>query len=270
MSFIKDTFFGGAEKNAAQSQEQAFRDAQQITRESAEQARGDLFSLFPSAQQAGQQGFQGALDAFSQSIPQQQQALMQGNVGAQQAILAGLPQMQNALLGGNVDYSQLQPVQVNPFAQTQQQQQPMTEQDAINAVMAGRGTVMQQPQSQQAQALSGIFGAQIPQNNTIGQIHQAQQAQAAQEQAQAEQAQATQVAMQSEMANNKELQRLMQQMSNLNAAPSYANIPASEYTGLQSRIDELTAQTQQPAQQTFPPNPLGGVFDGRYNSAGGF
>jgi len=225
MTYIKDTFFGGAEKDAAKSQEKAFRDAQQITREATEQARGDLFSLYPSAQQAGQQGFQGALDVFSQSIPQQQQALTQGNVGAQQAILSGLPQMQNALLGGNVDYSQFQPVQVNPLAGQPPQQGP---------------------------ALGGIFGAQIPQNNTIGQMHQAEQAQAAQEQAQAEQAQAAQAAMQSEMANNKELQGLMQQMSNLNAAPSYANIPQSEYTGLQSRIDELTAQIQQP-QQTLPP-----------------
>ena len=112
MSFIKDTFFGGAEKKAAKAQTQALEQGQAFTREGVEQARQDLFKLFPAAQQNVQQGFQAAADVFGQSLPAQVQAFQGGNVGAQQALLAGLPQFQNAILGGNVDFSQMQPFQV--------------------------------------------------------------------------------------------------------------------------------------------------------------
>lgn len=111
MSFIKDTFFGGAEKKAAAAQTKAFEQAQVFTRQGVEQARQDLFKLFPAARQNIQQGFQGALDVFGQALPAQTQAFQQGNVAAQQAILAGLPQQQQAILGGQVDFSQLQPFQ---------------------------------------------------------------------------------------------------------------------------------------------------------------
>ncbi len=112
MSFIKDTFFGGAEKKAAKAQTQALEQGQQFTREGVEQARQDLFKLFPAAQQNLQQGFQGALDVFGQSLPAQTDVFQQGNVAAQQQLLAGLPQFRNAILGGNVDFSQLQPTQL--------------------------------------------------------------------------------------------------------------------------------------------------------------
>ena len=112
MGFIKDTFFCGAEKKAAEAQTQALEQGQAFTREGVEQARQDLFKLFPAAQQNVQQGFQGALDVFGQSLPAQAQVFQGGNVAAQQQLLAGLPQMQNAILGGQVDLSQLQPTQL--------------------------------------------------------------------------------------------------------------------------------------------------------------
>ena len=111
MSVIKDTFFGGAEKKAAKSQQKGIERGIEATREAVNRARGDLGRLFPAAQQNLQQGFQGALDIFGQTIPQQAQAFTGGNVAAQQALLAGLSQQQNAILGG-----QLQPLNIQPFA----------------------------------------------------------------------------------------------------------------------------------------------------------
>lgn len=137
MSVIKDTFFGGAEKDAAKATGRGIERGIEATERAAAQAREDLFKLFPAAQQNAQQGFQGALDVFGQSLPAQTGLFQGGNVAAQQQILAGLPQFQNAILGGQVDFSQMQPTQlqmpdlsflqqqlpqtVDPFAPTQQQ-----------------------------------------------------------------------------------------------------------------------------------------------------
>ena len=74
-----------------------------------QQARGDLFKLFPAAQQNAQQGYQGALDVFNQALPQQSGIYQQGNVAAQNQLINAMPQYQNAILGGAVDYSQFQP-----------------------------------------------------------------------------------------------------------------------------------------------------------------
>lgn len=125
MSIIKDTFFGGAEKKAAKAQTKALEQGQEYTRQASEQARGDIFKLFPAAQQNLAGGFQGALNVFGQSLPAQTQAFQQGNVGAQQQLISGLPQIQNALFGNAVDYSQFQPTQVQqPDLSFFQQQLP--------------------------------------------------------------------------------------------------------------------------------------------------
>lgn len=251
-----------ANKDAASAQNKATGLARDAQLQANEQARDDLFQLFPSAQQSAQQGFQGALDVFSQSIPQQQQAFTQGNVGAQQAILAGLPQMQNALLGGNIDYSQFQPVQVNPLAwqQVAPQQQPpqprpMTQQDQIDAAMAGRGNIMGSQASQQAQQsqnlgggvvnaqpvpqnpLGGIFGAQLQGNDPIAQM----QGQRLEEQAQLEQQQATQQIIDNEVATNEEIRELTTNLANASAIPDYANI---DREGMMAGIREQIAQLE--------------------------
>lgn len=113
MSIIKDTFFGGAEKDAAKQQMRAFEQSQDFVREGVAQGREDINRLFPQAQDMTMQGFQGAMDVFNQAVPQQMQAFQQGNMGAQNALLAGAPQFQNAILGGPVDYSQMQAQQLN-------------------------------------------------------------------------------------------------------------------------------------------------------------
>lgn len=124
MSFIKDTFFGGAEKDAAKAIVKGEEAGMQFIREGVAQARGDIQNIFPAAQQALQGGFQGAADIFSQAIPQQANVFQQGNVAAQQQIAQGLPQFQNAIFGNAVDFSQFQPVQLQQpdfsFLQNQQ------------------------------------------------------------------------------------------------------------------------------------------------------
>jgi len=112
MSIIKDTFFGGAEKKAAKSQQQGIEKGIQATERATREAREAAIPLFGQARQDLQQGFQGALDVFGQSLPAQVQAFQGGNVGAQEQLLAGLPLFQNAILGGQLDFSQLQPTQV--------------------------------------------------------------------------------------------------------------------------------------------------------------
>ena len=98
-----------ASKRAQEATAQASDVAAQNLKEAQDQARGDLFTLFPSAEQNAQLGFQGALDVFGQSLPAQQQVFQQGIGGAQQALLGGAQQFQNAILGQPVDFSALQP-----------------------------------------------------------------------------------------------------------------------------------------------------------------
>ena len=124
MSIIKDTFFGGAEKDAARAQQQSAREAQQIVKEQTGAARRDVLNFFPRSEENLLAGFQGALDVFGQALPAQTQAFQQGNIGAQQQLLAGLPQIQNALFGAPVDFSGLQPTQITPDIGFAQQQLP--------------------------------------------------------------------------------------------------------------------------------------------------
>jgi len=112
MSFIKDTFFGGAEKKAAKVQQAGLEQGQADIRAGQAQARQDVLKLFPAAQENIGLGFQGALDVFGQSLPAQTDVFQQGNVGAQQALINALPQFQNAILGGQVDFSAFQPTQI--------------------------------------------------------------------------------------------------------------------------------------------------------------
>lgn len=111
MSIITDTFFGGAEKDAARAQQAGIEAGIDATTAATAQARKDIGELFPQARQDLQQGFQGALDVFQSVVPQQSDFFQQGNISAQNAILAGLPQQQAAILGGQVDLSALQPSQ---------------------------------------------------------------------------------------------------------------------------------------------------------------
>lgn len=125
---FKDTFFGGAEKKAAQAGIRNLEESQRLVSEGRVEAEGKIQPLFAGARESGRQGFQAGLDVFRQALPQQTQQFQGGNVAAQQALIAGLPQFQNAILGGQVDLSGLQPFQSQPidfsFAQ---QQLPQTQ-----------------------------------------------------------------------------------------------------------------------------------------------
>lgn len=132
MSIIKDTFFGGAEKKAAQAQERSAERGMDFIREGIETARGDINRLYPQAQDMLAGGFQGALDVFGQALPQQADVFQQGNMGAQQALMAGLPQANAAILGGPIDYSALQqPTALSYDMGWAQQQLPTAVTDAI-------------------------------------------------------------------------------------------------------------------------------------------
>jgi len=138
MSIITDTFFGGAEKKAAKSQQQGIEKGIQATERATREAREAAIPLFGQARQDLQQGFQGALDVFGQSLPAQVQAFQGGNVGAQEQLLSGLPQFQNAILGGQVDFSQLQPTQVQtPDLGFFQQRLPGTGFDGVSPDATG-------------------------------------------------------------------------------------------------------------------------------------
>jgi len=125
MGFIRDTFFGGAERRAGDIQADSFREGQDILRESAARAESQVLPLFGAAQENLLTGAQGALDIFGRTAPAQIEAAQGGNLTAQQTLLAGLPQFQNAILGGNVDFGALQAqVQQAPGADFFQQQLP--------------------------------------------------------------------------------------------------------------------------------------------------
>lgn len=194
-----------------------------------DEARGDLFALFPSAQQVAQQGFQGALDTFNQSIPQQQQAFTQGNIGAQQAILSGLPQIQNALLGGNVDLSQLQ-----PFQQQQAQLQQPLQQTVVG------------PDAQQQQG-GGLFGAQLGQGTSLADLLGGRT-----EQKEAETAQqlAIQQAADREFAGNQDVLKLQSQIASFNPQGG-ATSATAQMLEMQERLKALKAQSLQNAQASL-------------------
>jgi hypothetical protein len=73
------------------------------------QARGDIFKLFPVAQQARQQGIQSGFNLYKAALPTQTQYFQQGNIEAQKQQLAGLGQIQNAILGRPINQNALRP-----------------------------------------------------------------------------------------------------------------------------------------------------------------
>lgn len=125
LSQLSDKLFGDVTgEGQAEVQRLENLAKQEFIKQQAEQARGDIFKLFPAAEQARQLGTQGALDIFGQTIPQQMDVFQQGNVGAQQALTQGLPQILAALRGTPIDLSQLQPQTLSFDPSFAQQQLP--------------------------------------------------------------------------------------------------------------------------------------------------
>ncbi len=105
MGFIKDTFFGGAEKKAAKAQEQSAKEAQQISRQYYDDARksimdlmgpsyGNIMNAYQGASQLIGQGRLSASDILRQSFQNSNQIIQSGNDAAINAILGGPSQMQ--------------------------------------------------------------------------------------------------------------------------------------------------------------------------------
>ena len=143
---IKDTFFGGAEKEAAKRETEAIERGQDIIQENVAEARRVSRELIPRAQQTQRLGAQSALDILGPGFAQQLGAFQQGNILGQQTTAGALPQIQAAILGQPVDFSGLQPQQVQtdtgflqnvqlpqfPRQQAQQQQQQQAPQLGSN------------------------------------------------------------------------------------------------------------------------------------------
>jgi hypothetical protein len=100
-------------KSAAKENREGQENAAAIVADSADQAREDLYTIFPNAQATSTAGFQGAFDAIGAAAPQQVAALLQGNQQAQGVIGQGAQQYQNAILGLGTDTSYLQPQQID-------------------------------------------------------------------------------------------------------------------------------------------------------------
>jgi len=109
MSWVKDKFFGGAEKTAGRMQVKNLKEAQNIVTEQAGIARDDVNRLFGQQEQNSRAGLQAGLDLYGKTIPAQFEQAQAGNMNAQNMLSGALPQMNNAILGNAIDYSQFQP-----------------------------------------------------------------------------------------------------------------------------------------------------------------
>jgi hypothetical protein len=86
-------------KKSIESAEEQKALSQEFIKQQMDQARGDLFKLFPSAQDSQQKGLQAQLGTIKTAFPMQINAFREGNVAAQQTLIDALPQVQNAILG---------------------------------------------------------------------------------------------------------------------------------------------------------------------------
>ena len=157
---LRDVISGDSVREAGEERQQAALNYADIIKQGTQEARNDIFRLFPQAQQYGQQGFQSALDVFGQTLPQQANLLQGGNVAAQQQLLAGQPQFMNAILGNQVDMSGLQPYQSQPidFGFTNQQLPPIQSiQPPMGPTAPGGGTAPMVPPNA-AQQLANLLG----------------------------------------------------------------------------------------------------------------
>ena len=152
------TLFGDQGRGAQAAQAAENERTREFIRQQAEEARGDIFQLFPSAEENIQRGAQAGLDVLAQSIPEQLGVFSQGNVGAQRALTQGLPQIQAALLGQPIDFGQIQPQQLDFSTLFAQQQLP----NFINTTTAlpqeTSTALPQETSTALPQEMSGIIG----------------------------------------------------------------------------------------------------------------
>lgn len=110
-------------KKSIESAEEQKALSQEFIKQQMDQARGDLFKLFPSAQDSQQKGLQAQLGVIKQGFPMQVNAFREGNIMAQQQLINALPQIQNAILGRPMNLGGLQAQRVNGGVDTAQMPQ---------------------------------------------------------------------------------------------------------------------------------------------------
>lgn len=160
---------------AAKAQINANKDAQDITRQAAREAKGEAVELFDRGLQRQAQGFGQSIDLLAGGMQPQADMMNQGNLNAQNTLLGGGQGFMSAILGSGGDpYANLQAQQVTPdfsylanFVQQQNQmQQPQQQEQTPNPnitpfqsfnMMAGQGQLPQYGRGQGANLFSGIL-----------------------------------------------------------------------------------------------------------------
>lgn len=115
-----------SQKNANKTALRQREASEKFIKEQINQARGDIFKLFPSASESRMKGLEAGLNLYGQAYPQMMNTFQQGNVAAQKTLLQGLPQVQNAIMGNAVDMRGLQPLQLQQPGLTMPNVQPKT------------------------------------------------------------------------------------------------------------------------------------------------
>lgn len=119
MGWVKDTFFGGAEKDAAKQQIAAGDRAMATQKEYYNQARNDIMQLFPQAYQGLQTSYQQALDQIGAGKASASDILRQAFNQSNQIQQSGSNAAISALLG-RPQQMQLPQAMPQPVAQTMQ------------------------------------------------------------------------------------------------------------------------------------------------------
>lgn len=100
---------------AAKAQINANKDAQDITRQAAREAKGEAKELFDRGLQRQAQGFSQSRDLLAGGLMPQANMMNQGNLNAQNTLLGGGQGFMSAILGSGGDpYANLQAQQVTP------------------------------------------------------------------------------------------------------------------------------------------------------------
>lgn len=116
MSWIKDTFFGGAQQDAAEQQARSIDEAAQIQRQATQQARDRILGMFPDAYQSLTSGYEGAAEQIAEGATSSKDVLRQSYANSGQILSQGTNQVIGALLG--------RPSGTQPQQPQQQQLQP--------------------------------------------------------------------------------------------------------------------------------------------------
>ena len=149
MGWIKDTFFGGAAKDAAAAQVDSFEKAMELQRQYSEQARQDAMNLFGPGYADMMAGYQAAQDQIAQGRTSTADIYTQATQNANRALQQGAQGSISAILGRPQQIAPLQQVPggtVTPTPSPGDVVRPPA--DIQNPVTDGGGQQPAQPQPQ--------------------------------------------------------------------------------------------------------------------------